>query len=448
VTKVIFILLVASLAANLVPMVNVGVVLALIPLYWFGRLKTPVASEGLGSNPGFWVKAAYLYWISSFFLFTHSVETFFSFDFLRRDGAILFAYLPLLLLGDYGLDAAFVRRLIHLFLWIMSAIAFFGTVQFADAIGAAPGLASLIPFPVDLGQQSSLAGYIFYGLFQAHNSAGAAYAIAALLALGLLVFSEELPRVFSLRSLWLAMTVIGLGMSKSRGAYVAFAIASILGFFGKHRDIRRAAKPLAAVLLPLLIVLLLQPEIAGRVNTIGSGEEDPNVIERFEYASRALGYIGDSPIFGIGFGRFNDGGLQFWGAPGVFYPAIGGVIVNDDKHAHNSYLHFWAEGGVVGLALMMGIWISVFRWSRDAQRRAPAAGLTQVLARVIQATVIVEFFLSLTEHQMNSAATTVPIFTFCGLLQNLLPNLASAHVGEDGGHGVLPSTAAAAGEFA
>jgi hypothetical protein len=201
VTKAIFVLLVCSLATNLMPLVNVGVVLALIPLYWLARTKTPAGSDGPRFSPGFWVKAAYVYWISSFFLFTHSLEAFFSFDFLRRDGAILFAYLPLLLLCDYGLDPAFVRRLIHIFLWILSAIAFFGAVQFADAVGLAPGLASLIPFPVDLGQQSSLAGYIFYGLFQAHNVAGAVYAIAALLALGLLMFSEDPPRVFSVRSL-------------------------------------------------------------------------------------------------------------------------------------------------------------------------------------------------------------------------------------------------------
>ncbi len=443
-TKAIFVLLVCSLATNLMPLVNVGVVLALIPLYWLARTKTPAGSDGPRFSPGFWVKAAYLYWISSFFLFTHSVEAFFSFDFLRRDGAILFAYLPVLLLCDYGWDQAFVQRLTHLFLWIMSAIAFFGAVQFSDAVGLAPGLSSLIPFPADLGQQSPLAGYIFYGLFQAHNSAGAVYAIAALLALALLMFSEDPPRVFSVRSLWLAMTVIGLGMSKSRGAYVAFAIASILVFFRKRSDIRRAAKPLVAVLVPLLIALLMQPEIAGRVNMIGSGEEDPNVIERLDYARRALGYIGDSPIFGIGFGRFNDDGLQFWGVPGVFYPAIGGVIVNNDKHAHNSYLHFWAEGGLVGLALMLGVWISVFRWSRDAQRHASAAGLMQVLTRTIQAAVIVELFLSLTEHQMNSAATTVPIFTFFGLLRNQ----GAAPVGEDAGQDALPPLIAPAEELA
>lgn len=443
-TKAIFVLLICSLATNLVPLVNVGVVLVLVPLYWFARVETPAEGDEARSNPGVWVKAAYLYWIASFFLFTHSVETFFSFDFMRRDGAILFAYLPLLLRCDYGFDEAFVHRLVRMFLWIMSAIAFLGAVQFADAVGLAPGLSSLIPFPVDLGQQSPLAGYIFYGLFQAHNSAGAVYAIAALLALGLLMFSEDTPRVFSRESLWLTMTVIGLGMSKSRGAYMAFAIASVLIFFRKRSDIARAAKPLVAVLVPLLVVLLMQPEIAGRVNTIGSGEEDPNVIERLDYARRALGYIGDSPLFGIGFGRFNDDALQFWGVAGVFYPAIGGVIVNNDKHAHNSYLHFWAEGGLVGLVLMLGIWISVFRWARDVKQHAPPAGLRQVLARVIQAAVVVELFLSLTEHQMNSAATTVPIFIFFGLLRDQV----ASPVCEDASQEVLAPLIGAAGEFA
>lgn len=417
--QLLFFLLMCTLVSNLAPLVNVAVILAFIPLYFLARPEVLTVPAGQPAHPEIWLKAAYCYWISSYFLFTGSISNFLSFEFLRRDGAILFGYLPLFLFCEYGLDREFVRRLVSIFLSLMAAVALLGAVQFADAVGILSS--GWLPMPVQFGHSSAPAGHVFYGLFQAHNAAGAVYAIAALLSLAVLVFDNDgKPRVFALPTCWTALNLLGLAMTKSRGAYVGVAIATLVMLFDRLIDVRRAGRPLLLIIVPLLTALVLQPDIATRMSSITSGEEDPNVVERLAYWSRAITYIQQSPIVGVGFGRYNDEALQFWGVPGVFYPAVGGEIVNDDKHAHNSYLHFLAEGGIVGLALMVEVWISVFRWARWAGRICGDVGVGQALARTVQASVVLLFWLSLTEHQMNSAATTIVIFALFGLMRNLV----------------------------
>jgi O-antigen ligase len=148
--------------------------------------------------------------------------------------------------------------------------------------------------------------------------------------------------------------------------------------------------------------------------------EDPNVVTRFFYYQRAFDEFVQSPIVGAGFGRFNDQLKIYSGIPHLLYFATGGSVVNNDEHAHNSYLHFLAEGGVVGLGLMLWMWIALFRWIKAQKKIFAAASFGDCFAHGIQACIVLEFLMSFTEHMMGTAVSSLTVLTLSALFLNLV----------------------------
>jgi len=95
-------------------------------------------------------------------------------------------------------------------------------------------------------------------------------------------------------------------------------------------------------------------------------------------------------------------------------------VVNDDSHAHNSYLHFLAEGGIVGLTLMLGIWLATLRWLVLVKDSFKQDSFGWMFAHGVQACVVLELFMSLTEHMMGTAVSSLTVFTMVGMLLNLV----------------------------
>lgn len=415
-TWVLYTLLIGSLIMNLYPVVNIIIVLAFVPLYLrygFGQKNPcPIA------NPTKWLLWAYLYSLLSYFLITSDVANFFSFDFLRRDGAVFFAYLPLLIVGAYGLKMEQVQKLVNIYLSWMAALAVFGAAQFGARLGLLPDFLGLLPEPLTMVHDSATAGTEFHALISAHNAAGGAYAIASVLALAMLLFVGDKPKIRTWPTVWFGLNFMGLALTGSRGSYVAFCGALLLVFLRSKTDLKRAVKPLILVFIPVLFLLAQQSQLTSRVSAIGAGEADPNIVVRLIMWPRAINDFIASPVTGIGFGRFNDDNLKFYGIPNFIYVATRGEIVNSDAHAHNSFLHYAAEGGIIGLVLMVGIWVSVYRWAKWAQSRFEYGTFGYALARALCACVILESIMSMTDHMMNSAVTTIAIFTLFGLLRN------------------------------
>jgi O-antigen ligase len=416
--KTVTTLMVVSLIGNVFPVFNIVAISGLFPLYLINkesRGKTLVDYGPVTAKK--FLLAAYLYWIASYWITGAPIANFFSFDFLRFDGALFIAYIPLLLMIDLELDPQFIRRLLGFFLTAMSFVALLGLVEFVDSTLVPLGL-SRLPEPLQLIHNASLSTDIFHGFFRAHNAAGAIYAMAALLSFALLVGSKT-PSLFSWPTFWLATNVTGLVLTQSRTAYVAFVAATLLGFFLRRSSIKNALKYGVPILVPLIASLLIQPTVTRRTEAV-SNLEDPNIIMRFAYYQRAISDFTLSPIFGTGFARYNDQLKTYSGIPNVIYFATGGSVENDDLHAHNSYLHFLAEGGVVGLALMLGVWIATFRWVGKQKQIFEAGSFGHCLAQGIQACIVLEFFMSFTEHMMGTAVTSLTILTMVALLLNLV----------------------------
>jgi O-antigen ligase len=411
-------LLVASLAGNIFPAFNIVAISGLFPMYFLSR--DSLAMERSGYGPGVsrkYLLAAYLYWISSYILTGAPVENLASFDFLRFDGALLIAYLPLLLIADTRLDPAFIRRSLSLFLTMMAIVASLGLAEFIDSTVVSLGLPRL-PQSLQLLHNASLSTGIFHGFFRAHNAAGAIYAIAALLSFSLLARGKN-PSLLSWPAFWFATNTIGLVLTQSRTAYVAFLATLLIMFFRQREFLKTSLKYACLILLPLLCFLLIQPTVTHRAEKV-SDLEDPNIVTRFVYYQRAINDFVQSPVVGAGFGRFNDQLKIYSDVPYVLHFATGGSSVSDDSHAHNSYLHFLAEGGIVGLALMLGVWVSTFRWVARQKEIFAQGSFGHCFALGIQASIVLELIMSFTEHMMGTAVSSLTIFTLVGLFVNLV----------------------------
>jgi len=417
VTKLFLILVLISLTENRLPWLNVAAVLLFVPLYLLSQSNQASNVDSVPRATLRWVKAAYVFWLFSYLLTRAPISNLFSFEFLRRDGALFFAYLPLIIICNYSLDRKFLQQAVAAYLSVMSGVAVLGALAYLEALGNISISTAILPENLQVVFNSATAGYEFHGLYEAHNAAGAVYGLAACLSLCLLVFSEH-RKIWSLPRFWFSATFVGLMLSKSRTSYIAFAATALMFLVMKSGHRRTMLKIMIFLLLPLTYFLVAQSDVLQRAQAVDDND-DPNIVSRWVGFERAVDDFITSPIIGIGLGRYNDDYLTFSGTEHVVYVATGGQVINESSHAHNSYLHFLAEGGVIGFGLMMAIWISAYRWTRRIRAHFSENTFPYALAAGVQACIIYEFCISFTEHSMGTAVTSLTIFTMFGVLRNL-----------------------------
>ena len=196
-------------------------------------------------------------------------------------------------------------------------------------------------------------------------------------------------RSFVLAAIVSATGIIGAALfaSWSRGAWLGFAVSLFVILVALPRRPLKGislALALAALFAALWSAGLLPRSVVSRITTAATDLFSYNdvrganftpanfaVIERLAHWQAAIGMAQDHPLFGVGLGnyaiRYADYHLINWEAP------LG--------HAHNQYLNFLAETGVVGLAAYLAFWIAIFRvsWKTlkhpDRAGRAVAVGL-------------------------------------------------------------------------
>jgi len=184
-----------------------------------------------------------------------------------------------------------------------------------------------------------------------------------------------------------AMIAAALPASWRRGAWLGLLVAPGVMTLATHRRLVHGisfALASAAVLSALWSAGLLPRSVVNRVTTAATDlftisdvrgvDATPTnfaVIERLAHWQAAISMAQDNPVFGIGLGNYaaayDEHRLISWEAP------LG--------HAHNLYLNFLAETGVVGLLAYLAFWIAIFRvtWQLrrhpDRSARALAIGL-------------------------------------------------------------------------
>jgi O-antigen ligase len=268
-----------------------------------------------------------------------------------------------------------------------------------------------------------------YGAFRQPNPYAGYLGLVAPLAISLAIWSWT-SKQRSCASLRLGLTAaaglisLGLLVSWSRGAWLAFAAALAVVVLAHTRRAAPAVLALAALAALLFLVFdgasMLPASIAGRlgelreyaglVDVARTEVTDANfsVIERIAHWQAALGMWRDHLWTGVGAGNFavvyDAYNLPRW------YEALG--------HAHNVYLNFAAEAGLLGLLAygwlsLAGLWQALrSALSHDRFLAAVGAG---VLGGLVAASV----------HNFFDNLWVQHIYLTLALLLGLLAVLAS-----------------------
>ena len=337
----------------------------------------------------------YLYFIFSFLLSNQRFIDLFKYKFLRNDGNFFFCYIMFFALAVPFFDYKRLSGIYFKFLFaVFSGFSLFALFEF---------LSKLSVFTI---RMQYIADDIFVALNFAHNATGSVYAMVSLFAL--VFFLKE--KILKYKFVYLAVLIIcvaGLFFTKSRGSYTGFAAGLVFILWMHFRSIKKFLITLSALIICFIPIVYVTGTWS-RILQIFDFKE-ANIAARFTYWAKAWYLFTKSPIFGIGYGRQNDISPAIYdklkGIPGLFAFYLQPTYFFNDSQAHNSYIQFLAETGVIGLGLLLLFWGLCFgiliraynsKFSSDFGRKIYLCGLGSIVAL---------FVLSFTENYMS--ATTV-----------------------------------------
>ncbi|GMT42521.1 MAG: hypothetical protein IEMM0002_0932 [bacterium] len=359
----------------------------------------------------------YLYWIiSGLVVGGINLGDMASIDFYHNEGRILLYYLPL-----FFFSVNICKREDTLF-----------TVNVITWLAAALIISLFLWLPTHSAYLAK--GKNFVGFLTHHTGMGI---FAGLIGLFLIVYGRETRR-YGMMSLG-ALTLLPAFASGSREAYVA-----ILGGLGWYMIKYEKLKSIVISLLLLTAFISISPLIAEHayerteklftVETIESGllqaesaEWEPgdekevdaegtrNFLLRVLYWVYAVENIIQSPIVGIGWGRFNDVDVKMSGDSGLVHLGLKGKKILSVLTAHNSYLQVLAESGLVGLILMGLLWGSIYFRLRRAELQHPAASHLNAYFKACQVLVVFILFGALFGHGLGTPSHGIPLFAIIGI---------------------------------
>lgn len=366
-------------------------------------------SKGLGFKKLEWsIVICLAFWIASYFWSTGDARNFVSFEFLRRDGSLLVSYTAFLGILGWSLRPVQCRRFWLIFLFICSLLALPGIFYCLHLLPY-----QVTPFVERIGiVGGDVWGRKFTGFYETHNTTGGVYALASILALALLREAPLTPRMRQLLQVEFLLCLGGLLFTYSRGSYLGFLVGA--GFILPLRKVGTTLKAALLIGIPVVLLGLMTSSLFSRIDSITDPDYGTNA-DRFVIWDEALADFAASPIIGIGYGRFNDEITGWAGVKGVVLVAVRGVIENSDAHAHDSYLHFMAEGGIVGLWLTMRIWwlawaeLSVFE-SRLGKSRLRG------FHRAAKACLLASLMMAVTEHVLGKGSVVLVLMAIIGMV--------------------------------
>ncbi len=171
----------------------------------------------------------------------------------------------------------------------------------------------------------------------------------------------------------------GIGMSWSRGGWLALA-ACMLAVAGlRNRKAAVGTLVIGAAIAAVLIVGgtgWLSNSVGARLNDVSSAYlgSDPTstevsdanfaVLERLAHWQAGIGMFDDHPWLGVGIGNYADAYARY--ALPHWYDPLG--------HAHNIYINFLAETGILGACAFLVFWLAAFWLAWKASRATRSAG--------------------------------------------------------------------------
>jgi O-antigen ligase len=326
----------------------------------------------------------------------YAPESFLAPEFYRRDGNVFVTFLPVIIGGlvavKVNLGAVLRRFVIWASVVNMVFVALFigtgGTIVYEEA-------------------------GVYHFLFEAHNAAGGYLAMITAFSLGIYLTMKKGRRAF-----WLILVLsnlVGLYFTVSRGSIGALVCAAILVHGLKERFLKTTVVASAVALIAVMSyaypywVSVGRPlDLSENTYTETIGSKDANVLQRVLYLwPRAVDLFIESPIFGTGYGSYNDIPYQLSGLPHVFVFNHPLELSFNSAHAHNTYLHVLAETGLVGLGLLL---VMLVKMRQSINSLEPAS-----VRLALKIAFWVAVFSSMSEHRLFTPAQMLPFTIFYGL---------------------------------
>jgi O-antigen ligase len=243
----------------------------------------------------------------------------------------------------------------------------------------------------------------------AHNATGSVYALVCIFLL--IFFLKEERKLYKLLYvIGLLICLAGLFLTKSRGSYVGFAAGLVFVFWMHFRSIKKFVISIlvtAAATVPLLYFTGTYKRV---MQIFDFGEA--NIRVRFVLWEKAWNLFTQSFATGVGFGRYNDvNGMYAQRLVGI--PRVAAFFMDHNfdysfGHAHNAYLHFLSETGIIGLGLLFLFWVLCFRKIKKGYNFSNDGFSKKVFLSSL-AGIIVLFFLSLTENYLSATTAMMCI---------------------------------------
>jgi O-antigen ligase len=210
-------------------------------------------------------------------------------------------------------------------------------------------------------------GRLEEGTFTHPNQLGAFFALTAPLAASMLLVART-RSVQILMGLALVAILVGLMATLSRGAWIATAVAALL-MLARLKEARRL---LVFFAVPTLIVgafaWSLTPSAAAEFDVVGERAQALTVRSPYDdrdvIYSEALREIREEPLLGQGPGAF----------PIASRRAVSESATLSYDHAHNLYLNWGAEAGLIAVALILGFGVALFLTALSTSRGARRSG--------------------------------------------------------------------------
>lgn len=284
-------------------------------------------------------------------------------------------------------------------LWTIAiATGFIGSYAVAAEIGIIGGVSEIQVY------DSSESYSRVEGLFTHPNQLGGFLALTIPLLTALTV-SERSVWMRILGYLLIAVSVAGLALTYSRGAWVGTG----LGLLILLPVLRRGARLVPGV--ALVGAVASSSAILERVQSIASFNSDSAVTGRFEFWSVALRLVAERPLSGIGLGNWYTvyGTLPIQNLPRLPYS------LEIPAQAHNLFLNLAVEIGLIGAGAF--VLMLVFAFYKAVKVIHASTGRTKIWATGICAGLAAMIVHNMVDVTIYQGFMVLILFTYLGLLE-------------------------------